>query len=91
LRRVLLARHYPWDRFEVLLAKNFRDRGLESSLERLSIRCIFSNEDSLGAKISNSLPVIKGGVVSFLSDDVLFAPRKLECAANVFEGGAHYT
>ena len=73
----------PRDLYEIVLVTNFSvDPDI---LEAGKIRVILSDVRELGPKLASVVPQCQGEVISFLEDDDVWLPEKLEHVRNVFE------
>jgi glycosyltransferase involved in cell wall biosynthesis len=68
----------PKDEYEIIVVKNFEDERIEKFLEERNVKNIVTKEEPLGAKIFKGVEESRGEVVSFLDDDDLWLPQKLE-------------
>lgn len=69
---------------KILVIKNFKDKELDAKLSESGIRIIYSEDESLGGKMAESLSYCKGDVISFLEDDDFFHEHKLESIEKAF-------
>ncbi len=74
----VLGQTLPRAMFEVIVVAPFSDPGLEAELSKEGIRFVRSSAPGLGAKVCEALRFCQGSVISFLEDDDLFEPNKLE-------------
>jgi glycosyltransferase involved in cell wall biosynthesis len=75
----------PKDEYEIIVVKNFEDERIDKFLEERNVKNIVTKEEPLGAKIVKGVEESRGEVVSFLDDDDLWLPQKLEIAKKVFK------
>jgi Glycosyltransferases involved in cell wall biogenesis len=75
----------PKDEYEIIVVKNFEDERIDKFLEEHGVRNIVTNEGPLGAKIARGVEESKGEIISFLEDDDLWLPQKLEKVKQVFQ------
>jgi glycosyltransferase involved in cell wall biosynthesis len=74
----------PRDSYELIVVKNFRDEFVDSTVEKLSGKSILADVASIGAKISIGIRMARGDVVTFLEDDDMYSPVRLEILTDVF-------
>lgn len=70
--------------FELVVVKNLRDPDIDQFLLNHGIKNINSDIEGLGGKLSEALAFANGSIISFLEDDDLFLPGKLDHVLNVF-------
>ena len=70
--------------FEVIVSKNFDDLAIDTFLRKNGIICMRFEECLSGEMLLSSALVAKGEVISFLDDDDLFTPDKLERVYDIF-------
>jgi Glycosyltransferases, probably involved in cell wall biogenesis len=75
----------PKDEYEIIVVKNFEDERIDKFLEEHNVRNIIVKEEPLGAKIVKGVEESRGEVVSFLEDDDLWLPQKLDIVKQVFK------
>ncbi len=75
----------PKDEYEIIVVKNFEDERIDRFLEEHNVKNIVTKEEPLGAKIVKGVEESRGEVVSFLEDDDLWLPQKLEIVKQVFK------
>jgi glycosyltransferase involved in cell wall biosynthesis len=75
----------PKDEYEIIVVKNFEDERIDKFLEEHNVKNIVTKEEPLGAKIVKGVEESRGEVVSFLDDDDLWLPQKLEIVKQVFK------
>ncbi len=80
----VLGQTLPRARFEVIVVAPFSDPDLEAYLTKEGIRYVQSSAPGLGAKVCEALRLCRGSVISFLEDDDLFEPNKLELTLTLF-------
>ena len=66
------------DNYEIIVVKNFKDEKIDSFIESIDAKNIFTQEITLGAKLKIGIEASKGEVLTFLEDDDLFFVGKLE-------------
>lgn len=74
----------PEDSYELIVVKNFRDELVDSAVEKLGGRSILADIASIGVKISLGIKVARGDVITFLEDDDMYYPARLEVIRDVF-------
>jgi glycosyltransferase involved in cell wall biosynthesis len=92
-RRVFLPRalhslenqSLPRDKFEVIVVKNYEDQAIDNLIRRIGGRNIVTMENNLGGKIAIGVEEAKGEVVTFLEDDDVYTPERLQVIWNVFK------
>ncbi|AWR93974.1 glycosyltransferase family 2 protein [Acidianus brierleyi] len=72
------------DDYEIIVVKNFKDE-IDDYLKENSVKSVLVGEEMCGMDIVNGLREARGEVISFLDDDDLFLPRKLEKVKEVFQ------
>jgi glycosyltransferase involved in cell wall biosynthesis len=75
----------PKDEYEIIVVKNFEDERIDKFLEEHNVKNIVTKEEPLGAKIVKGVEESRGEVVSFLEDDDLWLPQKLEIVRQIFK------
>jgi len=75
----------PKDEYEIIVVKNFEDERIDKFLEEHNVKNIVTKEEPLGAKIVKGVQESRGEVISFLEDDDLWLPQKLEIVKQVFK------
>jgi glycosyltransferase involved in cell wall biosynthesis len=75
----------PRNEYEIIVVKNFEDENIDRFLEEHSVRNIIVKEEPLSAKIVKGVEESRGEVISFLEDDDLWLPQKLEIVKQVFK------
>jgi len=85
-----LKQRFPRSRYEVVVVKNFADHVVDSLIEREGLTSVNVDKPELGVKVEAGLKVSDGRIVSFLEDDDLFFPTKLERVARAFQRGLIY-
>lgn len=92
-RRVFLPRalhslenqSLPRDKFEVIVVKNYEDQAIDNLIKRIGGRNIVTTENNLGGKIAIGVEEAKGEVITFLEDDDVYTPERLQVIWNVFK------
>jgi len=74
----------PRDSYELIVIKNFRDEFVDNIVEKLGGKSVLVDIASIGAKISIGIRTARGDVVTFLEDDDMYHPVRLEVIADVF-------
>lgn len=70
---------------EVYVIKNFIDPDIDKRIDSLGYYNIYSLQLTIGAKISEVILKCHGSIVSFLEDDDLFFPNKIEAVYEAFK------
>jgi glycosyltransferase involved in cell wall biosynthesis len=74
------------DFYEIIVVKNFDDQEIDNLIEKNEITNLKSRDDSLiGEDLALGIERARGEVISFLDDDDLFIPEKLETVYNFFK------
>jgi glycosyltransferase involved in cell wall biosynthesis len=75
------------DFYEIIVIKNFDDQEIDNLIEKNKIISLKSRDDSssIGGKLALGIERAKGEIISFLEDDDLFMPEKLETVYNFFK------
>ncbi|MGC8735111.1 MAG: glycosyltransferase family 2 protein, partial [bacterium] len=72
--------------YEIIVIKNFEDQEIDNLIEENKIISLKVRDDSLiGEDLALGIERAKGEVISFLDDDDLFMPKKLETVYNYFK------
>ena len=80
-----LNQSLPRDEYEIIVVKNFEDEKIDKFLEEHNVKNVFTKEEPLGAKVVEGIKESKGEVISFLEDDDLWLPQKLQVVKEVFK------
>jgi len=75
----------PKDEYEIIVVKNFEDERIDKFLEEHNVKNIVTKEEPIGADIVKGVEESRGEVISFLDDDDLWLPQKLEIVKQVFK------
>jgi len=74
------------DFYEIIVVKNFDDQEVDNLIGKNKIINLKSRDDSLiGVDLALGIEKARGEVISFLDDDDLFIPEKLEIVYNFFK------
>ncbi|MFP3287127.1 MAG: glycosyltransferase family 2 protein [Acidilobus sp.] len=76
--RSLEAQTLPRDKFEVIVVKNFDDKGSDDIISRNGWKDLYEDSTYHGRKILVGLEESKGDVITFLEDDDMYVPERLE-------------
>ncbi|MFP3287130.1 MAG: glycosyltransferase family 2 protein [Acidilobus sp.] len=76
--RSLEAQTLPRDKFEVIVVKNFDDKGSDDIISRNGWKDLYEDSTYHGRKILVGLEESKGDVITFLEDDDMYASNRLE-------------
>ncbi|MGC9122923.1 MAG: glycosyltransferase family 2 protein [Thermoplasmata archaeon] len=72
--------------YEIIVIKNFEDQEIDNLIEENKIISLKTRDESLiGEDLALGIERAKGEVISFLDDDDLFMPKKLETVYNYFK------
>ncbi|MGC8701278.1 MAG: glycosyltransferase family 2 protein, partial [Thermoplasmata archaeon] len=72
--------------YEIIVIKNFEDQEIDNLIDENKIISLKTRDDSLiGEDLALGIERAKGEVISFLDDDDLFMPKKLETVYNYFK------
>lgn len=78
----VLNQNLKREKFEIIVIKNFVDEKIDEFIRNKGIRLVNSPDISISGKIIQGVKLSHAEVVSFMEDDDLFLPNKLE---HVFE------
>jgi hypothetical protein len=76
--RSLEAQTLPRDRFEVIVVKNFEDKESDDIISRNGWKEVYNDESYQGKFYLAGLDEVSGEVVTFLDDDDVYVPERLE-------------
>ena len=82
--RSLERQTLPKDKFEVIVVKNFEDQASDEIIRRNNWKDIVTDVVPLGGKIAIGLEEAKGDVITFLEDDDMYAPERLQRVYEAF-------
>lgn len=82
--RSVLDQGLPRSAFEVLVLKNFHDPLLDPWLDEREVRCRFDPQQHIGRWVLGAIREARAPIVTFLDDDDLYAPDRLERIVEVF-------
>ena len=71
--------------FEIIVIKNFEDESIDRYLAKKEIKVINTHEVNLGSKCVIGIQASRGNILSFLEDDDIYLPEKLENTLLKFE------
>jgi glycosyltransferase involved in cell wall biosynthesis len=74
----------PRDSYELIVVKNFRDEFVDNIVEKLGGKSVLVDIAPIGANISIGIRMARGDVITFLEDDDMYHPVRLEVIADVF-------
>jgi len=80
----VLSQSLARSEYEVIVVKNFRDQNLDRYFAKKNVLNVYTDSESLGAKVSEGLRCSTGELVCFLEDDDMFAPNKLVRIKSLF-------
>ena len=69
---------------EIIVVKNFKDSEIDSFLGTYHIKSIYTDDETLGGKISLGISESSGDILFFLDDDDLFSKNKIKDVVNKF-------
>ncbi|AWR93949.1 glycosyltransferase family 2 protein [Acidianus brierleyi] len=72
------------DDYEIIVVKNFKDE-IDDYLKENGVKSVLVGDQTQGMDVISGLKEARGEVISFLDDDDLFLPRKLEKVKEVFQ------
>jgi glycosyltransferase involved in cell wall biosynthesis len=75
----------PRDKFEVIVVKNYEDQAIDNLIRRIGGRNIVTTENNLGGKIAIGVEEAKGEIITFLEDDDVYTPERLQVIWNAFK------
>jgi len=82
--RSIEAQTLPRDRFEVIVVKNFDDKESDDIISRNGWKDVYEDSTYHGRKILVGLEESKGDVITFLEDDDMYVPERLEAIYRAF-------
>lgn len=71
--------------YEIIVVKNYKDAELDNFIEGLNIRQLFKENASIGESLNAGIEAASGKIISFLDDDDIFLPNKLQTVYNNFK------
>ena len=80
----LRNQNLPSTNFEVIVIKNFKDERIDRFIEDSGFISVLIGEMKVGEMLRCAFSYSKGKVISFLDDDDVFVPDKLEKVLEVF-------
>lgn len=80
----VLNQTYDKHKYEVIVVKNYFDDKIDNFLKDRNVVNIYSDEKLLGQTLRIGIQEARGKIVSFLDDDDVYLPFKLEEVFNVF-------
>ncbi|MFP3320660.1 MAG: glycosyltransferase family 2 protein [Acidilobus sp.] len=83
--RSLEAQTLPRDKFEVIVVKNFEDKESDDIISRNGWKDVYEDTTYHGRKIFVGLEESRGEVITFLEDDDLYVPERLEAIYRAFK------
>ena len=82
--RSLEAQTLPRDKFEVIVVKNFDDKDSDDIISRNGWKEVYNDESYQGKFYLAGLEEVSGEVVTFLDDDDVYVPERLEAIYKAF-------
>ncbi len=82
--RSVLDQQLPRGSFEVLVLKNFEDPALDRWLDEEGVRRRFDPQQHIGRWVLGAIRDARAPIVTFLDDDDLYAPQRLERLIEVY-------
>ncbi|MFP3287918.1 MAG: glycosyltransferase family A protein, partial [Acidilobus sp.] len=82
--RSLEAQTLPRDKFEVIVVKNFDDKDSDDIISRNGWKEVYNDESYQGKFYLAGLEEVSGEVVTFLDDDDVYVPERLEKVYKAF-------
>jgi len=82
--RSLEAQTLPRDKFEVIVVKNFDDKDSDVIISRNGWKEVYNDESYQGKFYLAGLEEVSGEVVTFLDDDDVYVPERLEAIYKAF-------
>lgn len=86
--RSIIVSDLPRDKLEIIIVKNYKDSYIDDEIDKLSkqfnIISLIENNFKLGAKISVGIKNSSGDIITFLEDDDLYSPSRLQILTKVF-------
>ncbi len=80
----VLYQTLPQSKYEIVVIKNFLDKGIDSYIKKNYIKSVLSNTANNGGFIIDALKKSRGDVICFLDDDDKFTRDKLMRVYNEF-------
>jgi len=78
------AQTLPRDKYEVIVVKDFEDPQVDSLIKEMGWRSVYSDSEYQGRMYLSGLKEASGDIITFLDDDDVYIPNKLEYVYNVF-------
>lgn len=85
VRSVRAQAGLPAGAVEILVVKDFADRGIDDALDREGVGHLETEEGPLGSKIALGVARTRAPLVAFLEDDDEFVPGRLRRVVDLFE------
>ncbi|MDT7867516.1 MAG: glycosyltransferase [Acidianus sp.] len=82
--RSIEAQTLPRDKFEVIVVKNFDDKDSDDIISRNGWKEVYNDESYQGKFYLAGLEEVSGEVVTFLDDDDVYVPERLEAIYKAF-------
>lgn len=71
--------------YNIIVVKNYYDNEIDSYLQKVGVKTVFTNKVAIGAKIIEASMISDRDYISFLEDDDQYLPVKLEHIYREFE------
>lgn len=84
----VLSQTIEKDLYEIIVVKNYEDSGIDLYLSSNDVKVINTCEVAVGAKLALGIIASQGRIISFLEDDDLYLPHKLETIIKKFNSVA---
>ena len=73
------------DKFEVIVVKNFEDPASDMIIKRNGWKDVVTDVKPLGGKMTIGMEEARGDVITFLEDDDMYVPERLQIVKKAFE------
>lgn len=81
----VIKQSLPRDYYEIIVVKNFIDKGIDNFIESHGVINIYTDAQALGDKCIKGIENSNGEIIVFLEDDDIFEFTKLEKVTEAFE------